>query len=132
MRNKYNAVRSRSSDGRSFHSKGERDCYEMLKHMEKEGAIWDLECQVTTKLTAGITHKTDFKCWDIKRNEPLWIEYKGFEDQRWRLIKKLWKFYGPGRLEIWAGYEWKMRLIETIIPGPRQDIPNFQKQDGKV
>lgn len=114
--NKYGAVRSEASDGRSFHSKGERDCYEYLKALEKEGELRDIECQVTTKLTAGLTHKTDFKCWDNKKDEPLWVEYKGFVDQRWRDIKKLWKFYGPGRLKVYGGYGNRIKLLEEIIP----------------
>lgn len=106
----------RMSDGRSFASKGERDCYEMLKLLVKDGVYRELECQVTTPLTAGITHKTDFKCWDVKRDEPLWVEYKGFVDQRWRDIQKLWKYYGPGRLKVYGGYGLRMKLLEEIIP----------------
>lgn len=116
MKNKYHAIRSQSYDGRSFHSKGERDCYEMLVLREKAGEIRELECQVTTRLTAGITHKTDFKCWDNLKDEPLWVEYKGFVDQRWRDIQKLWRFYGPGRLKVYAGYGIRMKLIDEIIP----------------
>lgn len=88
----------------------------MLLLMEKAGEINSIECQVTTPLAAGITHKTDFKCWDIKRKEPLWIEYKGFVDQRWRDIKKLWKHFGPGRLKVYSGYGLRMKLLEEIIP----------------
>lgn len=113
--NKFNAVRVHHA-GRSFHSKGERDCYEYLKMLERNGEIEQIECQVTTPLTAGITHKTDFKCFDLRRNEPLWVEYKGMSDQRWRDIKKLWRFYGPGRLRIYAGYGMRMKLVEEIIP----------------
>jgi hypothetical protein len=116
MKNKFNAERS-EADGRSFHSKGERDCYLMLKLMVQAGEYRDIECQVSTQFPiAGLTHKTDFKVWDIKRNEPLWIEYKGFEDQRWRDIKKIWKHCGPGRLKVYKGYGLRMVLIEEIIP----------------
>lgn len=118
MKNKFNVApkEQRMSDGRAFASKGERDCYEMLKLMERAGDIRDLECQVTTELIPKLTHKTDFKCFDLKRNEPLWIEYKGFEDQRWRDIKKLWKHCGPGRLKVYKGYGLRMILVEEIIP----------------
>lgn len=88
----------------------------MLVAREKAGELRDIECQVTTRLTAGITHKTDFKCWDIKSDEPLWVEYKGFVDQRWRDIQKLWKYYGPGKLKVYGGYGYRMKLIEEIIP----------------
>lgn len=88
----------------------------MLKLLEKAGEIDTIECQVTSPLTAGISHKTDFKVFDLKLGEPVWIEYKGFVDQRWRDIKKLWMIYGPGRLKIYQGYGLRMTCIEEIIP----------------
>lgn len=116
-KNKYNAVRSESHDGRSFHSKGERDCYQMLLLMEKAGEIRDIECQVTTELLPMLTHKTDFKVWCLKRDEPLWVEYKGMDDQRFRDIKKIWKHCGPGRLRIYKGYGLRMTYKEIIPDG---------------
>lgn len=115
MRNKYGAIRVQAH-GRSFASKGERDCYQMLLLMEKAGEIDSIECQVTTHLTAGITHKTDFKVWDLKLGENVWVEYKGFECDRWRIIKKLWKEFGPGRLQVYKGYGLKMKMTDEIIP----------------
>lgn len=106
----------RTTHGRSFASKGERDCFLYLKLLEKAGEYSQIECQVTSELTAGITHRTDFKVWDVKRNEALYIEYKGFTDQRWRDIRKLWKRFGPGRLKVYTGYGTRMKLIEEIIP----------------
>lgn len=116
MNNKYGAIRSRTSDGRMVASKGERDCYEYLKLLARSGEIDSLECQVSTPLAAGIKHKTDFKYWNLKKGETEWAEYKGFEDQRWRDIKKLWKHFGPGRLIVYGGYGTRIRIIETIIP----------------
>lgn len=113
---KVAAPEQRMSDGRSFASKGERDCYEMLKLLVKSGEYRDLECQVKTELLPKLTHCTDFKVWDLKRDEPVWIEYKGFIDQRWRDIKKIWKHCGPGRLKVYNGYGLRMKLIEEIIP----------------
>jgi len=109
--NKYRAIRTNG-----FTSKGEHDCYQMLKLREKAGEITDIECQVTSELTAGITHKTDFKVWDRTIHEFVFIEFKGFEDHRWLLIKKLWKVYGPGRLQIYKGKGLRMILVEEIIP----------------
>lgn len=118
MRNKYGAVRSECA-GRLFHSRGERDCYLYLLLLEKNGDLNQIECQVTTKLTAGITHKTDFKIYDLRKDEPVWVEYKGFVDQRWRDIKKLWSVYGPGKLKIYNGYGNRIKLIDEITPrGP--------------
>lgn len=90
----------------------------MLLQMQKAGEISTIECQVTTRLTAGITHKTDFKVYDLRLNEPVWVEYKGIEDQRWRDIKKLWRVYGPGRLRIYKGSGLRIKLVEEVIPDP--------------
>lgn len=116
--NKYGVApkEQRMSGGRSFASKGERDCWEMLKLMERAGEIDSIECQVTSHLTAGITHKTDFRYWDLKKGERVWAEYKGLVDQRWRDIKKLWKLYGPGRLKVFQGYGLRVFCTEEIIP----------------
>lgn len=114
-KNKYNAKRA-EYDGRSFHSQGERDCYLYLKLLERGGEIDSIECQVSTHLTAGISHKTDFKYWDLKRGEMIWAEYKGFEDQRWRDIRKLWRHYGPGPLRVYKGRGTRITISEEIIP----------------
>lgn len=113
---KYGAIRSESSDGRSFASKGERDCYAYLRLLERDGKLDLIECQVTTQLTAGITHKTDFKCFDLVKGETIWVEYKGFVDQRWRDIRKLWAHFGPGPLRVYGGYGLRMKLMDEIIP----------------
>lgn len=113
--NKYNAVRSEYA-GRSFASQGERDCFLLLKLYERAGEIKDIECQVNTPLIAGITHRTDFKYYDIKRDCPIWAEYKGFEDQRWRDIRKLWKHSGPGILRVYKGSGTRISCSEEIIP----------------
>ena len=87
-----------------------------LKLLERAGEIDSIECQITTHLTAGITHKTDFKYFDNKLGEIVWGEYKGFEDQRWRDIRKLWKVYGPGRLKVFRGRGTRIFCQEEIIP----------------
>lgn len=114
--NKYNAVRV-ETDGRSFASKGERDCYEMLKLMEKAGEIEILQCQDHVHLTSErILYIPDFKIMDKRLNEIIWIEFKGFETDIWKIKKKLWRGYGPGRLRIYKGQGLKIRLVEEIIP----------------
>lgn len=113
--NRFNAVRAQYA-GRSFASQAERDCFKLLELMERAGEIKDIQCQVTTPLTAGITHRTDFKYFDCKLGETVWGEYKGFEDQRWRDIRKLWKVYGPGRLRVYKGRGFKIICTEEIIP----------------
>lgn len=58
----------------------------------------------------------DFKCQEIGTGAIFWAEAKGYQDQKWPLKKKLWKFYGPGALEIWTGSYTRPVLTETIIP----------------
>ena len=99
-----------------FASRAEFQCFQLLKLRERAGEIKDIQCQVTSPLTAGITHKTDFKFFDIQRNAYVWAEYKGFEDARWRMIRKLWKEHGPGVLEIYKGAGLRISCTETITP----------------
>jgi hypothetical protein len=108
--NKYNAKRI-IVHGKSFPSKAEASHYGQLLLRLRAGEIMELECQPTVRLTdAGISYKPDFKYFE--NSLPVWCEVKGVITDRFRLIKKLWKFYGPGPLEIWIGG----RLSETIIP----------------
>lgn len=125
MRNKYNNVRTRL-DGRSFASKGESDCYLMLKLLEKAGEIVLEKCQHTIYLSAArIAYIVDFKIIDLKTNRDVWVEYKGFETTDWRLKKRLWKHYGPGPLQIYKGYGLKMRMVEEVVPQGRLEIDDL-------
>lgn len=58
----------------------------------------------------------DFRCRDVATGQVFWREAKGFANQRWPTTKKLWKFYGPGPLEVWKGDYRRPVLAETIIP----------------
>ncbi len=114
--NKFGAKRA-SLDGRSFASQGERDCYSLLKLQEKAGEITLVSCQETVYLTlARIAYIADFRIRDLKTQEDIWIEYKGFETPEWRLKKRLWKFYGPGKLRVYKGSGLRMIVVEEIIP----------------
>lgn len=114
--NKYRAVKV-TTDGYSFASKLESSVYTILKSLENEGRIKILQHQDQIRLTrAGILYIPDFRCISYLDNQEYWVESKGFETQRWPTIKKLWKFYGPGRLEIYKGSHQRPFLAETIIP----------------
>lgn len=114
--NKFHAERVQH-EGRSFASKGERDCYNYLKLLEKAGEIDSIECQVTVALTkAQVKMIPDFRFWDLKLGEQVYGEYKGFETPEWMLKKKLWRIYGPGRLRIYRGSGNRIQLVEEIIP----------------
>jgi hypothetical protein len=116
-KNKYRAIAAKATDGRSFHSKLERSVYEMLKLRQRAKEIQDLECQVQVRLTdAQIGTKVDFAFTLRMTGERQFAEAKGFETERWLIIRKLWKHYGPAPLEIWTGTAAKPRVTEIIVP----------------
>lgn len=104
-------------DGYSFASKLEAALYGILKLRMKAGEIESIQCQDHVYLTnARIGYIPDFKCLDAKTKEYFWAEAKGYPNDTWPIKKKLWAFYGPGRLEIWQGSYQNIKLTETIIP----------------
>lgn len=116
MKSKYGSVIT-SCDGYSFASKLEASVFSILKNRENIGNIKILQVQDHVYLTkARVTYVPDFKCLDLKLNEEFWVEAKGMEGPRWPTIKKLWKVYGPGKLEIWKGTHLKPYLDEVITP----------------
>lgn len=110
-KNKFKAARTNG-----FSSKLENAVHEILLLREKAGEISDIKCQQSVKLTeAQISYRTDFS-FVTKDNKTCWVEAKGYEGETWRLKKKLWKYYGPGPLEIYKGSFTKPFLDEVIIP----------------
>lgn len=113
---KYGAKRV-TRDGRSFMSKAEGDCYEYLKLLEAEGEIRDLCCQVSVTMTdAALRWVLDFKFFDVNLGEEVYADYKGFETERWNILKKLWVFYGPARLRVYKGQGLRMKVAQEIVP----------------
>jgi hypothetical protein len=89
---------------------------------EKAGELVLLQAEDHVYLTrARIPCVLDFKCQEMSTGDIFWIEAKGFANDRWPIIKKLWPFYGPGRLEIWMGSYSRIKLSETIIPNSGGD-----------
>lgn len=108
-------------DGRSFDSGAERRLYMQYQLEEKAGETVIEKCQDVVTLIAGIRCRPDFKLRDPKTGEIYWGEMKGFEQERWRYIKALWKFCGPGRMDIWKVNHRGLYLAETVIPIDRPD-----------
>jgi hypothetical protein len=102
--------------GRTFDSKGEKGCYDMLLLLEKAGEIRDIEQQVSIDLIAGIKYRADFRFWDLKLGQKVLGEYKGMETEVWRLKRKLYKVFGPHRLRVFKGYGLRISVVEEIIP----------------
>lgn len=116
-KNKYSAERV-SHAGYSFASKLEVSIFNILNLRLKAGEINSIKTQVHIHLTdARILYIADFAALDIASGKEFYIEAKGMETDSWRIKLRLWRFYGPGRLEIWRG-DWKNpKLSEVVIPG---------------
>lgn len=113
---KYGATKV-EANGLTFSSKLEESVYQIILLREKAGEIKLSQCQHKIYLTeARIGYVADFYCEDLPSGIPFWIEAKGFITERWGIVKKLYKFYGPGKLEIWGGNYRNPQLIETITP----------------
>jgi hypothetical protein len=107
----------RERDGHWFHSGLEESVYCILKRRQEAGEIEILQCQDAIYLTrARIKYEVDFKCKEVATGKIFWAEAKGFANERWPMKKKLWKFYGPGPLEIFMGLAANPILKEIIIP----------------
>jgi hypothetical protein len=99
----------------------------MLKQLEAAGEIKIIRCQDRICLTPPphrIEYIADFKIWDEQLSENVWIEFKGVETATWRLKKKLWGLYGPGRLRVYKGKSERINMVEEIIP-----IQKYQKDE---
>lgn len=81
--------------------------------MRKNCAIQDYQPKVYMT-DARILYKPDFKCFDSKEGISFYVEAKGFETAVWKIKKRLWREYGPARLEIYT----KMNI--EIIPMGKQ------------
>lgn len=93
-RNKYNAVKT-VVDGIKFDSKMEAKYYEKLK----ADGVKILDTQPKVYLTkARILYKVDFLIEED--GVPVWVEVKGQALPVFKLKKRLWKHYGPGKLII--------------------------------
>ena len=114
MRNKYGAKKVEYA-GYSFSSGLERSLFEWLKLREANGEIKDIKCQESVYMTnARILYKPDFSYVDVVTNEKIFAESKGFETDVWRIKRRLWAFYGEGKLEVYKGKSGNFYLHETI------------------
>lgn len=115
-RNKFSAVKIKDG-ARTYDSKLEAAVGQILHLREKAKEISDIKHQVVVHLTrAQISYRADYSFFDVKTKSTVHVEAKGVEGERWRVIKNLWKFYGPTVLEIWKGTAANPLLAEVIIP----------------
>lgn len=118
-KNKYSAVKV-FQHGRNWASKLELAVFEMLLLMERGGKLKDIRCQVTVRFHTHDFGKIqmipDFSAFDVKLNQEIYIEAKGFPTATWRRKKKAWAIGGPAPLYVYGG-AWKYpRLMEIIVP----------------
>lgn len=110
-------MKSSLTDGRSFSSQLERTTYLWLKAKEQNGELTIEACQDSVHLSAArILYRPDFRVRDSLTGEVYWVEAKGFETTDWRIKRRLWISYGPGRLEIVKGSGTRISVYETLTP----------------
>jgi hypothetical protein len=116
-------VTSLCSYGFSHRSKLERALCDQIAFEEKAGVLAHLAHEDTVYLTkARYRYVPDFRVQDTKTGEIFWREAKGGSgNDRWPTTKKLWKHYGPGRLEVWGGTHRRLMLSQTIVPVERDE-----------
>jgi hypothetical protein len=101
----------------SFPSKLEAQVFQILSLEVTAGIMRDLVRQPQTRLTlAQIGYKPDFKYTSCVTGEEIFVEAKGVETESYLLKKKLWKFYGPGKLIVYKQSHRGPYIDEMIEP----------------
>ena len=121
-RHKFGATRVKTP-GQTFDSKLEHAVYQILLLRERAGEIRNIRSQVTLRLTeAKIGYRCDFTFEDCVTGATVACEAKGdYPNSIWDLKKRLYKFYGPFKLEIWKGSHTTPQLVEVITPSGDQE-----------
>ena len=121
--NKYGAIRTRDplDAARSFDSQGEAARANCLRLLQRGGEISDLQFQVTFRLTeAGIGYRADFVY--VEKGRTVAEDFKGVETERFRLICRLWRFYGPCLLRVTKRHRGGFRVAQEIPPPDGQQV----------
>lgn len=118
-KNKFGSVKV-FQHGRNWASRLELAVYELLLMMERGGRLTNIRCQVTVRFHTfdhgKINMIPDFQAFDVKLNQEIFIEAKGFPTASWRRKKKAWGVGGPAPLYVYGG-SWKYpKLIEIVTP----------------
>lgn len=114
---RYGNTRTGCSLGHSHRSKLESALCQQLTLLVRAKELRDLEAEVTVYLSdARIKYIPDFRAIEVATGCPRYFEAKGFENDRWPILKKLWAAYGPAPLEVWKGTPTRLRLDEIITP----------------
>lgn len=115
---KYHAQRTtvqRAAETRAFDSKAEADRYLELQALQAAGKISHLECQPQYHLSdAQIGYKADFQYREDGRT--IAEDVKGVMTERFGIITKLWKHYGPHPLRITTRKSGAFVTKREIVP----------------
>lgn len=123
--NKYGAIRTRDplDVSRSFDSKGEAERGATLRLLQRAGEISELQFQVTFHLTAAaIGYRADFVY--VEKGRMVAEDFKGVETERFKIICRLWRHYGPCLLRVTkrARGNRGFRVAQEIMPVPRNAL----------
>ncbi len=109
---KYGAVRTAG-----FASKLEHSVYQLLELMVKAKEIHSLTTQTHVYLTdARIDYIADFSAIEVNSGERVYFEAKGVETATWRIKRRLWISYGPGKLTVFKGTYKRPFVYEILEP----------------
>lgn len=98
-----------------FASKLEEALFNHLYLLERAGEISEIQCQDHIYLTeARILYIPDFK-FKNKDGAYEWAESKGLETDVWRIKRRLWLHYGPGKLTVYKGSADRLKEFEIIL-----------------
>lgn len=115
-KNKFGAKKT-TVDGETFPSKAEAAVFQLFKVRQASGEVTELTRYETIYLSdARVSYKPDWSFVETSTGTKIFVEVKGVVTDRFRLIKKLWKAYGPTPLEIWKVNHRGPYLDEVITP----------------
>jgi hypothetical protein len=114
-KNKYGAKRTCPAwSKQAFASKGEAERATQLHFLRLAGEISDLHFQKKVNVIDGLDWKVDFQ---YTEKGTVWIEdFKGVEDARFKIIKKLWPIHGTYPLKITKKVNGRIKVAEMIWP----------------
>ncbi len=121
--NKYGAVRTRDplDVSRSFDSQGEAARANVLRLLQRVGEISNLQFQVTFHLTeARIGYRADFVY--TEKGRMVAEDFKGVETERFQIICRLWKYYGPCLLRVTKRNKRGVFRVTQEIPPPAGEV----------
>lgn len=89
-----------------------------LRYQELAGELNDIRHHVKIPLLPNISYEVDYVTFNLKTREDDYHEVKGFEDAVWKIKRKLWGWFGPGKLFVWKRQSGASQfyLAECIVP----------------